>query len=252
MLDPDRPEASFTLRPGSWPDDDFPWTVDHAPIQLEARARRIPEWTLDRHGLCAVLQDSPVRSDEPEETVTLIPMGCARLRISAFPVIGDGPGAHTWNEPPRPRYRTTASHVHDDVGAPCDGVAPANSGDHAIPRFTWWDRRGTTEWLQYTFEAAREVSAVSVYWFDDTGVGQCRVPASWRVLCRKGQIWTPVQPEGAYGTERDRPNQVAFAPVRTDAVRLEVKLQDAYSGGVLEWLMNDEQRAASTGEVEDN
>ena len=30
---------------------------------------------------------SPVASAEPTETVTLIPMGCARLRLSAFPLI---------------------------------------------------------------------------------------------------------------------------------------------------------------------
>ena len=42
------------------------------------------------------LQPSPVKSDQPTETVTLIPMGAARLRITAFPVIGQGQDAHTW------------------------------------------------------------------------------------------------------------------------------------------------------------
>jgi len=42
------------------------------------------------------MQDSPIRSDEPTETVTLIPMGAARLRISAFPCIGAGPEARPW------------------------------------------------------------------------------------------------------------------------------------------------------------
>ncbi len=47
------------------------------------------------------MQQSPVKSSEPVETVTLIPMGCARLRISAFPVIGEGPDAQPWPEAPK-------------------------------------------------------------------------------------------------------------------------------------------------------
>ena len=69
----------------------MPFTSDGVPIELKAKARRIPEWQLDRYGLVATLQDSPVKSDQPTETVSLIPMGAARLRISAFPMIGDGP-----------------------------------------------------------------------------------------------------------------------------------------------------------------
>ena len=46
------------------------------------------------------LQPSPVLSDQPEEKITLIPMGAARLRLSMFPVIGSGPGA-THGPPPR-------------------------------------------------------------------------------------------------------------------------------------------------------
>ena len=46
------------------------------------------------------MQDSPVKSDEPTETVTLIPMGSARLRLGALPVIGEGPDAHEWQKNP--------------------------------------------------------------------------------------------------------------------------------------------------------
>jgi len=96
VLDNARPEKSFTLVHGAWPADDFPFTPDAAPVSLHVRAKQIPEWTLDRYGLCATLQDSPALSTAPAEQVTLIPMGAARLRISAFPVIGEGSGAHRW------------------------------------------------------------------------------------------------------------------------------------------------------------
>jgi hypothetical protein len=51
---------------------------------------------VDRFGVVGTLQDSPIKSDEPTETVTLIPMGAARLRISSFPVVGEEAGAHEW------------------------------------------------------------------------------------------------------------------------------------------------------------
>ncbi|HXD79005.1 MAG TPA: beta-galactosidase [Puia sp.] len=70
-----------------WPADDFPFTQAAAPIRILAKGRQIPEWTLDQYGLCGVLPVSPVTVDSPEEPLVLIPMGAARLRISAFPVV---------------------------------------------------------------------------------------------------------------------------------------------------------------------
>lgn len=90
------PEKSFKVIRRAWPKDNFPFTQEAVPLMIEAQARRIPNWTLDKHGLCAVLQDSPVLSKDPKEKVVLIPMGAARLRISSFPVTGSGPDAAAW------------------------------------------------------------------------------------------------------------------------------------------------------------
>ena len=210
-----------------------PFTVNDAPIQLVGKGKRIAQWKMEA-GLVGSLQDSPARSDEPVEEVTLIPMGCARLRISAFPTIGEGPDAHVWKEPPPP---PTASHCFagDTVHALNDGLVPKNSNDHSIPRFTWWDHRGSVEWVQYTFEAPQKVAWCEVYWFDDTGKGQCRVPASWRVLVKKGEAWQPVTGASEYGTKPDQFNKVTFDPVETKEIRVEVQLQEKFSGGILEW-----------------
>ena len=66
-----------------------PWTAENTPISLRAKGRKIPAWTLDRLNMVPKLQPSPVRSAEPVEELTLIPMGAARLRVSMFPVIGN-------------------------------------------------------------------------------------------------------------------------------------------------------------------
>jgi Beta-L-arabinofuranosidase, GH127 catalytic domain/Beta-L-arabinofuranosidase, GH127 middle domain len=240
VLNRTAPAKSFTLVRRTGPLATQPFTPQTAPLALEVRARRIPGWTMDRFHVVGKLQQSPVHSDQPLETIRLIPMGAARLRISMFPTIGRGSAAHAWVAPPGPRppaYRASASHCfeNDTVDALSDGLVPANSNDHGIPRFTWWDHRGTTEWIQYRFDRPRTVSAVAVYWFDDTGTGQCRVPASWNLLYRVDDAWRPVAGASAFGTQRDGFNQVTFTPVETPGLRIVARLQPGFSGGVLEW-----------------
>jgi DUF1680 family protein len=137
--------------------------------------------------------------------------------------------------------RVRASHVNptDTLAELNDGKTPKASNDHSLRRMTWWDHKGGTEWVSYRFPKPRELSAASVYWFDDTGVGACRVPAEWRLLWRDGETWRPVKLAGgsAYGTARDRFNRVTFEPVTARELRLEVKLRPGFSGGVLKWTV---------------
>lgn len=136
----------------------------------------------------------------------------------------------------------SASHCYenDTVTAIADGIDPADSSDHSIPRFTWWPRRGTTEWVQYDFDKPRTVQAVEVYWFDDERQNrQCRTPQNWRLLYRDGERWEPVAEASAYGTALDRPNRVTFEPVTTTALRIEAQLKPTFSGGVLEWRVDE-------------
>jgi hypothetical protein len=93
---------------------DQPWTVAAAPLEIVASARRLPAWTLRPDQTIMNLQPSPIRSEEPLEEVTLIPLGCARLRLACFPVIGEGPDARAW-EP------------YDAAGEPGSGNFPLDS-----------------------------------------------------------------------------------------------------------------------------
>jgi len=150
----------------------------------------------------------------------------------------------------RGRIPAAASHAHagDAVSALSDGLEPKDSNDHGIPRFTWWSHRGTEEWVEYQFETPRRVSGVDVYWFDDEARGgQCRVPASWRLVYRDGKQWKPVEKPSNYGTIRDRYNCVSFAPVTTTGLRIEAQLQERFSGGILEWKLEPEEAVAAAG-----
>ena len=112
-----------------------------------------------------------------------------------------------------------------------------NSGDESSGFFHWWPHQGTTESLQYNFKQKEKVSAVEVYWFDDTGRGNCRNPESWRVLYKTGDKWNPVNNPSAYETKLNVFNKVTFDPVETTALRLEVQLKPNVSGGVIEWIV---------------
>jgi hypothetical protein len=234
-IDPARAAALKVVK-RDWPGDDRAFT--HAcPVRIEAPARRIPTWKLDARGLVREVIPGPIRSKEPVETVTLIPMGAARLRITAFPRISNGPDGKDWPAPPEARYRTSASHCWegDSTDALCDDVLPRSSADQGIPRFTWWPRKGSTEWVQYDFKEPMKLGAAAVYWFDDTPRGGCKLPASWRLLYRDGKEWKPVAAMGGYPVAKDRLCEVRFAAVTTAGLRLEATLQKGFSAGILEW-----------------
>ncbi len=97
VLNENNPVASFTVEKKNWPVDNFPFTSESVPIVIKTKGKQIPAWQIDKDGLCGALQNSPVRTDEPEQVISLIPMGAARLRISAFPVIGTGTSAIEWH-----------------------------------------------------------------------------------------------------------------------------------------------------------
>jgi uncharacterized protein len=109
-----------------------------------------------------------------------------------------------------------------------------NDGDESTS-FDWWPKKDTTEWVEYAFEKPSTVSSAELYWFDDTGRGEVRVPASWRILYRDGDQWKPVESSSSYGVEKDKYNKLTFQPVTTSALRLEVTMQPNWSAGITEW-----------------
>ena len=79
--------------PKKWPTTEIyansPWNYSlvldkKVPLEVKATGRMIPEWQIDETGLCGVLPEEDAVKGAKEE-ITLIPMGAARLRISAFP-----------------------------------------------------------------------------------------------------------------------------------------------------------------------
>lgn len=88
VQDPAKHLKVKTLRPVG---DDFVWNLEHAPIAITATGKKIPEWKItddvaqqpvtDRNGVYKG------KVDNREEEITLVPYGCTKVRIVAFPVV---------------------------------------------------------------------------------------------------------------------------------------------------------------------
>jgi hypothetical protein len=61
-------------------------STQEAPVIIKARGMKIPEWTM-KNNSADVPPLSPVKPEGDPEIITLVPYGCARLRITEFPVM---------------------------------------------------------------------------------------------------------------------------------------------------------------------
>lgn len=83
-------KENFEVIKKSWPSDNYPYTIDSVPISLKAKGKKVIGWGIDQYGLTGEL---PIKENSRFESsvddIVLIPMGAARLRISAFPVYNE-------------------------------------------------------------------------------------------------------------------------------------------------------------------
>jgi hypothetical protein len=72
--------------------DDFTWNLSNAPIELTVAAKKIPGWQSVKNGTAPqpVTDRNGVYKGEvhdESETITLVPYGCTKVRVVAFPVV---------------------------------------------------------------------------------------------------------------------------------------------------------------------
>ncbi len=195
-------------------------------------------------------------ASEPDWTNTLYQavLRSTRVPITAIPYFAwdnRQPGAmKVWlPQSPRPSalggLETKAKVSMSYVSGNCqpwginDGVEPKSSGEQPAALCHWWPHRGGDEWVQYTWKKPVTLKSVRVYWFDDTGRGACRLPASWGLDYHSGADWKPVAASMKYPAKKDGWCEVSFTPVTTTALRLTVKLQDQWAAGVHEWKVDE-------------
>jgi DUF1680 family protein len=141
--------------------------------------------------------------------------------------------------------RVTASHVFpsDRLEAVNDGILPKAADDASVPRFTWWDRKGTEEWIEIAFPEPQRVWRSDLFWYADAGKGGgCDFPRALRHEYWDGAAWKPVRLDARYEEAIDfyaayHFSIVRFEPVTTTRIRAVVRLKDGRSAGLLEWRL---------------
>lgn len=132
--------------------------------------------------------------------------------------------------------KVTASHDVKSISAINDRLLPKDENDKSVPYYHWWPKEGTTEWIAYNFTGEKTISRSTVYWYDDSPWGGCRVPQSWKLYYKNpAGEWTPVENTSAYGVEKGIGNEVIYKPVTTKELKLEVNLPEKNAAGIFEW-----------------
>lgn len=85
MLDGRKPGVGLTVELRKMGDN--PFTPGGTPVVLRASAKRVPDWKLV-DGSAGPVPESPVSVGGPADAIELIPFAAAKLRITAFPVLG--------------------------------------------------------------------------------------------------------------------------------------------------------------------
>jgi len=134
--------------------------------------------------------------------------------------------------------RVEASYETSGLYGINDGILPKNSRDETGIFYHWWPEKGTTHRIIYNFKKPEIIYSTGVYWFVDIPDGGCGLPEAWKIYYKSGNNWLPVKSGEEYGPEKDQMNTIAFEPVKTSALKLEVILSEKYSAGIHEWKIN--------------
>lgn len=77
--------VEFNIIRKPYPTNDQPFTLEGTPLEFSAVGRQIPSWGFDATGMTDFLPTKYAPRATETTPITLVPMGAARLRISAFP-----------------------------------------------------------------------------------------------------------------------------------------------------------------------
>ena len=126
----------------------------------------------------------------------------------------------------------------DDAYAIIDGVHPSSSHDKSILRWTSHRQEGTPQTLEIGLKKAQAIESISVYWYEDNQ--KVKRPMSWSAEYLLDGKWHEYVPyiTDHFNTATDQFNMVhPSAPIKAEAIRLNVVPQRGYSAGILEAIV---------------
>ncbi|HLO99576.1 MAG TPA: beta-L-arabinofuranosidase domain-containing protein, partial [Fimbriimonas sp.] len=122
-----------------------------------------------------------------------------------------------------------------------DGYVPEGSNPNSPQQLHFWPHKGGTEWVQYTFATPVTLSGSRIYWFDDTGRGECKVPSGFKMQAKVDGAWKDVDlKSGSFGLALDKWNEFQFKPVKSSEFRLLLTQKVGFASGIHEWQVFEE------------
>ncbi|MEQ1932818.1 MAG: beta-L-arabinofuranosidase domain-containing protein [Fimbriimonadaceae bacterium] len=115
-----------------------------------------------------------------------------------------------------------------------DGVEPTSSSEQPRALLHFWPHKGGSEWVQYTWTKPVSVKGIKLYWFDDTGRGECRIPASWKLQSLIAGTWQDVKLTSTQ-FKLNAWCESTFATLSTTSLRVVVEQQPNWASGIHEW-----------------
>nr|WP_321454232.1 beta-L-arabinofuranosidase domain-containing protein [uncultured Carboxylicivirga sp.] len=248
LVQADQGKVSFERGPivycAEWPDNDFSVLSAFIPQNPEFKVTEKPDML---YGLNMIETDAQLLAYNKQGKLEVEDVQLNLIPYYAWAHRGSGEMA-VWfsNElrSTRPVQQPTlaseskveASHMVKAISAVNDRLLPKDENDRSVPYYHWWPKQGTTEWISYTFPEENTVSSSSVIWYDDAPWGGCRIPKAWKIYYKDSEgKWTPVENDTEYPIKKGTLNTISFKPVKTTAVKLEVKLPDDNAAGLFEW-----------------
>lgn len=84
-VDSDSRPTDISVNKTKWDGQGNPFTPERVPLSVTVTGRKVPSWGYDSTGMTDMLPTKWAKRSDADTPLTLIPMGAARLRISAFP-----------------------------------------------------------------------------------------------------------------------------------------------------------------------
>ena len=176
-----------------------------------------------------------------EEPVTLIPYALWNNRGAGQMMVWLPTSSQVAHPLPAPTIaylsKVRASKITKQLPAVKDQIEPANSNDHSVLYYDWAPDKDKWEWVEYDFEKPETISKVKVYWLDNRPEGEFHIPDEWEILYLNENIWEPVVAKTPYKVTKDGWDSLVFKKIKTSSIKIKVKLNKEFSGGIYEWIV---------------
>ena len=130
-----------------------------------------------------------------------------------------------------------------DTGRSRGGPGPGSwgGGGNRVEPLTLTGARGELQWVQYTFPVEEDVSRSEVFWAENPAAPDATgLPLSWRLLYLENREWKEVRAQDPYELTPNAFNIIEFEPVRTLALRMEVRMAADANVGIGEWRVGSD------------